>query len=448
MFSTFTRLGVIPALLLTVLPIVCQAQQLRPLPLDEAVTLARGHSHQLKTDSLQLAIAQNQVTQVKSAILPQFVLNSTYQRLSNNITPFVITLPEGSFAINPQVLNQSYNSVQLSQLIFAGGKARNGIKAVQKEAQAQQAEFRKSVLEQEFATTDLWFNLYNARASRKLILANIETLKGKRNDLDEFRKQGLVLENDVLKIDLAITILGSTLADINSLVESLNYNLCTVTGLDPATSIDIPDSYLHPVKEMQPLGTYLNAALTGRPEIKMFELRNEAAQYGIRVTKADFFPTLSLIGNYNYDRPNQRIIPNVNRFNYSAYAGLNLNWRISNLYTNQSRLRESKLRADQLESSFQQVKEGMQMEVNANYQEFKKTLEKGRLVQTELDQAQENFRVEQNKLNAQTTTPADFLDSNLRLLQAQMNLVTATANTELAYCKLIKSTGLTNQNDN
>jgi outer membrane protein len=444
MFSSFTRLGVIPALILIVFPCFCQAQQPRLLPLDEAIGLARGHSFQLKTDSLQLVLTQNQITQAKSAALPQFVMNSTYQRLSNNITPFVISLPEGSFAINPQVLNQSYNAVQLNQLLFAGGKARYGIKAVQKEAQARQAEFTKSILEQEYATTDLWFNLYNARASRKLILANIETLKGKRNDLDEFRKQGLVLENDVLKIDLSITILGSTLAEINSVVESLNYNLCMITGIDPATVIEIPDTFRHPVTEIQPLGNYMNAALTGRPEIKMFELRKEAAQYRIKVSKADFFPTLSLIGSYNYDRPNQRIIPNVNRFNYSAYAGLNLNWRISSLYTNQSRLRESKLSAYQLESTFQQVKEGMQMEVNANYQEYKKTLEKGRLVRTELTQSEENFRVEQNKLNAQTTTPADFLDSNLRLLQAQVNLVTATANTELAYRKLIKSTGVTN----
>lgn len=445
MFSSFTRLGVILALLLTVLPYLCQAQQPRLLTLDEAILLARGHSSQLKTDSLQLAMAQNRITQAKSAALPQFNLNATYQRLSNNITPFVISLPEGSFAINPQILNQSYNAVQLTQLLFAGGKARYGIRAIQKEAQAQQADYGKSILEQEYTTTDLWFNLYNARVSRKLIQANIETLKGKRNDLDEFRKQGLVLENDVLKIDLSVTTLGSALADINSLVESLNYNLCIITGIDPTTALEIPDTFLHPVTQIQPLSNYMDAALTGRGEIKAFELRNEAAQYRIKVTKADYFPTLNLIGSYNYDRPNQRIIPNVNSFNYSAYIGLSLNWRISSLYTNQARLQESRLGAYQLESNFQLVKEGMQMEVNTNYQEYKKTLEKGKLIRTELDQAQENFRVEQNKLNAQTTTPTDFLDSNLRLLQAQMNLATATANTELAYHKLIKSTGATRQ---
>ena len=445
MFSSFTRLGVIIALILAALPHFGRAQQLRLLPLDEAISLARSHSHQLKTDSLELVLAQNRITQTKSAALPQFVLNSTFQRLTNNITPFVIDLPEGSFAINPQILNQSYNAVQLTQLLYAGGKARYGIKAVRKEAEARKADFGKSILEHEYTTTDLWFNLYNARASKKLILANIETLKSKRNDLDEFRKQGLVLENDVLKIDLSVTILGSTLADINSLVESLNYNLCTITGIDPATLIEIPETFLQPVTEINDLNSYMNAALTQRHEIKGFELRTEAAQYRIKVTKADFFPTLNLIGSYNYDRPNQRIIPNVGRFNYSAYAGLSLNWRISSLYTNQARLKESKLSASQLESTFLQVKEGMQMEVNANYQEYKKTLEKNKLVRTELEQAQENYRVEQNKLNAQTTTPTDFLDSNLRLLQAQMNLATATANAELAYRKLIKSTGVTAQ---
>jgi outer membrane protein TolC len=429
--------------LFAALPFLSYAQQPRLLPLNEAISLARAHNHQLKVDSTQLVIEKNHITQARSAALPQFALNSTYQRLSNNITPFVISLPEGSFAINPQILNQSYNAVQLTQLLFAGGKAKYGIRAVAREAEAQQADFAKSVLEQEYTTTDLWFNLYNARASRKLILANIETLKGKRNDLDEFRKQGLVLANDVLKIDLSVTILGSTLADINSLVESLNYNLCLMTGIDPATVIEIPDTYLHPVTEIDGLNSYIDAALTRRPEIKAFELRQEAAQLRIKVTKADFFPTLNLIGSYNYDRPNQRIIPNVGRFNYSAYAGVNLSWRISSLYTNQSRVRESKLSADQLQSTFQQVKEGMQMEVNANYQEYKKTLEKNKLVRTELEQAQENFRVEQNKLDEQTTTPADFLDSNLRLLQAKMNLATATANAELAYHKLIKSTGVT-----
>jgi outer membrane protein TolC len=165
--------------------------------------------------------------------------------------------------------------------------------------------------------------------------------------------------------------------------------------------------------------------------------------YRIKATKANYLPTINLVGNYSYDNPNQRIIPNVDKFNYSAFAGASLAWNISSLYTNRASVSESKFSALQLESNFRQAGENISKEVNANYLEYKKTLDKRILVQTELEQAKENYRVEQNKLDAQTTTPTDFLDANTKLLQAQLNLATANANAELAYRKLIKSIGET-----
>ena len=429
--------------LLMVLPVVSYAQLLRRLPLQEAIILARKHSNQLSADSLQVRIAQSRVSQASANALPEVNLNSTYQRLSNNITPFTISLPSGSFQINPQILNQSYNSVQLRQLLYSGGKLTYSKSALKKEAEAAKTDYERNVLELDHQVTDLWFNLYNAKASQKIILANIETLSKKRDDLETFRVQGIVLANDVLKIDLSITNLRSSLADISSLAESLNYNICLSTGIDPATTIEIPDDYLHTLTAIEPLQTYTGAALGKRPELKSFKYRSEAAAYRIKAARADYFPTVSLIGNYNYDKPNQRMIPNVNQFNYSAYAGASLSWRLSSFYTNHTKVSESKLSATQLNSNLQQAIENIQIEVNANYQEYKKTLDKMILVETELEQATENFRVEQNKLNAQTTTPTDFLDANTKMLQSQLDLATAKANVELAYRKLIKSTGET-----
>lgn len=423
------------------LPVLSHAQQLRRLPLQEAIQLARNHSSQLSADSLQYRMAETRVAQTAANALPQVNVNASYRRLSDNIEPFIITLPAGSFNINSQILNQSYNSVQLTQLLFSGGKVTYGKQAFKKEAEASRSDYDKSVLALEQQVTDLWFNLYNAKASQKIILSNIETLGKRRDDQEAFRVQGIVLANDVLQIDLSITRLRSNLADISSLAGSLNYNLCIVMGIDPATEIEIPDDYLHPVAATVPLQSYVDAALSQRAELKSYKLRSEAAGYRIKAARADYFPTLSLVGNYNYDRPNQRVIPSVSRFDYSAYAGVNLAWQLSSLYTNHSRVRENKLSALQLKSSSQLARENIQVEVSTNYQEYKKTMDKMTLVQTELEQATENYRVEQNKLNAQTTTPTDFLDANLKLLQAQLDLATAKANAELAYRKLIRSTG-------
>ena len=369
------------------------------------------------------------------------MLTSTFQRLSNNIQPFSISLPTGSFQINPQILNQSYNTVQLTQLLYNGGKTRNSTKALQKEAGAAKSDYQKSILNLDQQVIDLWFNLYNARASEKIVLANMESLRKRRDDLETFRLQGIVLENDVLKIDLSVTTLRSSLADLASLSGSLNYNICLLTGIDPDIIIHIPDDYIQPSTLIAPLNTYMEAALSGRPEFNSFKLRSDAAAYRIKTARANYLPMLNLIGSYNYDKPNQRIVPNLSKFNYSALAGLSFSWKISSLYTNQAHVTESRLESIQLDHNLQFAKERIQQEINTCYLDYKKTLDKMVLVQTELAQAIENYRVEQNKLNAQTTTPTDFLIANSSLLQAQLNVAAAEANAGLAYHKLLKATG-------
>jgi outer membrane protein len=425
------------------LPSAVKAQQTRALQLTEAIQLARVHNNGLRADSLQYLIQGKHISQAKVGRLPEITINATLQRISNNIDPFIITLPAGSFAINPQILNQSYNAVQLRQLLFSGGKVKNSIKSSVQEAEASKSDFLRSRLQLDQQSIDLWFNLYNARVSEKIILTNIEALSKTREDLDKLRIQGIVLENDLLKIELSITRLRSSLADISALSGSLNYNLCLATGLDPATRIDIPEEYIEGSNALQPLKTYTDVSLNRRPEIASLKYRRVAAEYRIQSVKADYFPTMSLIGSYNYDRPNQRIIPNLARFDYSALIGLNLSWRISSFYTNQHKLAESRLAASQLDYTTEQVKENIQAEVNSQYLEYRKTIDKIALTEIELKQATENYRVEQHKLAAQTTTPTDFLSANAALLQAQLNLATAKANAELAYHKLINTTGET-----
>jgi outer membrane protein len=432
--------------LLLLLPSVIYAQPTQPMTLHEALTLARKHSNQLQADSMQYHIAQSRVAQNKTNALPQLVANASYRRMSNNITPFVINLsPDVSFTLNPQILNQSYNSVELTQLLYSGGKVTYTSRALKSEFEASRSDYEKNILALDQQVTDLWFNLYNARASERIIQANIEVLNKKRADLETFRVEGIALANDVLKIDLSITSLRSSLADMASLAGSLNYNLCLTTGTDPATTIEIPDAYLQAVVAIAPLQVYIDDAIAKRPELKSFKFRSEAASYRIKSARSDYFPTINLIGSYNYDKPNQRVIPSENKFTYSAYAGANLTWRISAFYTNHTRVRETKLSALQLDRNILQTQDNIRMEVNTSYLEFKKTLDKMTLVQIELEQASENFRVEQNKLDAQTTTPTDFLDANVKFLQAQLNLATAKANAELAYRKLITSTGETAQ---
>ena len=100
----------------------------RPLALAEAVQLAQTASKDLKRNEAAQRQAAARLQQAKNGVVPGVQVSSTFLRLSDNVTPFSVNLPgAGEVVLNPQILNQSYNSLQVRQLLWAGGKVRLGI---------------------------------------------------------------------------------------------------------------------------------------------------------------------------------------------------------------------------------------------------------------------------------------------------------------------------------
>ena len=58
-----------------------------------------------------------------------------------------------------------------------------------------------------------------------------------------------------------------------------------------------------------------------------------------------------------------------------------------------------------------------------------------------MKQATENYRVTNNKYTQQTATITDLLDADMLLLQTKINIITAKADAENNYYKLLKGSG-------
>jgi outer membrane protein len=418
----------------------CLAQNQRILNLDEAINLGLLHSKQLILDSINIDIVKSKISQNRSFSLPQISANASYIRISDNITPFQVAFPAGNVVLNPQILNQSYNSIQAKQLIWAGGKIKyaNELLNFDKEAIAFDSEKNKS--EVSYSISSLWYNLYSVKQSKKIVLANLSLLRDQQKDAVNFVKQGIILENEVLKIDLAITNLETDLSDLKNTTAQLKFNLAVLTGLDFNKEIDISETLPESAQAENNLNPYLQKALINRAELKGLSLRKEQANTSLKLAKTDYLPTFSAGGSYNYDQPNQRLFPNQAVFTGTWNAGVFLNWNISSLYINKDKIKESKLGLSKINTVFEQAEEGIKIEVNTDFNNYLQTKEKIRFAQKAIEQATENFRVEENKFRLNTTTSTDYLAANTQLLQAKLNLVSAQANSELAYRKLLKST--------
>lgn len=413
--------------------------QKKVINLEEAISLALVNSEKLKMDSLQVKLAENKLSQNIENRIPEVSLNSSYLRISDNITPFTVAFPTGNVVLNPQILNQSYNSIQAKQLIFGGGKINNVNKVLKLEKNAQEFNIRTSIEEVKFNVISIYYNLFVAKKSKEVIDSNIKLLDNQKKDIQNLINQGILLENELLKIDLAKTNLESTLSDINNSISFLNYNLRILTGLEQINQFDISDELPTLTYNYSSLESLENMALDNRNDLKLLNVRKEQSELNIKTEKSNYLPSLSAIFSYNYDQPNMRVFPNEENFAGTWYAGLSLNWNISKLYSNKFNVKSSKIDKYKLENAISLAKDGIKLEVNNNLNDFLNCKNKIDLANKALNQAEENFRVEQNKFLSNTTSTTDFLVANTQLLNAKINLYTARANADLAYHKLLKS---------
>ena len=426
-------------------PVWAQPPVRRSLTLPDAVSGAIAQSKALKTNAADQGAALARLQQARNNYAPAITANASYVRISNNITPFTIALPgAGDVVLNPQILDQSYNNIQVRQLLWGGGKVRYGIQAAQREAEAVQLETTQYKLTAADNVTSIWYNLYLLNASERILRQNVSLLQERRRELLNLEKQGLVLRNDGLKLELAISNLEAGLIDIQTGRAINNFNMATALAEPATTEYTIDTTALAPTTDDVPLSDYLAEAGQNRAEVRALGMRREAALIGQRIVASNRLPTLSAGGSYDYNRPNIRVFPQQAQFKGTWNVGVFLSFDISGQYGNRAKETETRFGIERLNTAIDQLRDGIQMEVNASYQSYRQTVDKIRVARKAVEQATENFRVEQNRLRASATTPADFLDANTQLVQAQLNLQSAQANAELAHWKLLKSVGRLN----
>ena len=161
-------------------------------------------------------------------------------------------------------------------------------------------------------------------------------------------------------------------------------------------------------------------ALVVRSELKAMDYNRQAAAAAVKIARAAYFPQLFLVGNYYYSNPNQRVMPIQAKFkdtwDVSLGMSLNLwNWRATAYQVAQATAQLAKVRA--VES---QLKDMVTLEVQQNYFDLLLNKEKIAVSEQNVKQAEENYRITNERFKAGLTTNSELLDAEVALLQAKV----------------------------
>jgi outer membrane protein TolC len=190
--------------------------------------------------------------------------------------------------------------------------------------------------------------------------------------------------------------------------------------------------------------TELNAeALKRRPEVRATELRRESGVASVGAARAGWFPSIYLTANYDYARPNQRIIPPKDRWDETWDVGVNVQWNLWDWMATKHQTAQAEAALRQTEAALTQVQDAVMLDVAQNFYSVQAAHKLVDVAQDGVAAANETFRITDAKFKQGVASNTEVLDAQTAAVQAQITLTQARVDLAMATARLTRALGLT-----
>ena len=440
-------------LFLFALPLLAQPKM--SLTIEQAVQIGMENSKALRTSQFRVQAADAKASEVNTYDLPTIKLSGTYTRLSpvdafnlpfpvyglSNTTNNIVSFVTQTFPLSPSILNSYGMKATLQQPLFTGGKLSGAIEATEYSAEATKQDFKKDKADAIYNIKAAYWSLYRAIEFRKFVDENVNQIRSHTTDAENLFKQGMLTTNDVMKVRVQLSDALVRQIDAKNNVLLATYGLNNVLGLPLQTEIDLASTILIIDRTWDAPDLLIKNAFEKRPEILGMNARVKAGEAGLTSARGSWWPQIYFIGNYNYNRPNTRIFPSTDEFkdtwDVTVSASFDLwNWNQTGHQTTQAQAQLA-----QAQEGLSMTKDGITLEVTQSYLGVHQAKERKIVAEQGVNQAEENYRVTDDKFKKGLTPNSELLDAEVALLQAKLNLTQSFVDYELSMARLSKSIG-------
>ncbi|MDR6568859.1 Outer membrane protein TolC [Chitinophaga ginsengisegetis] len=448
--SIYTRLYALASgILLTFFFQTASAQQsVKPLSLNEAISLSIQNSKQLKVSHAKVDQATASLKEANERQLPDVSVSGSYLRLTQPNIDMKLKLGDdsngGTKSESPKVNSAAYGIASVSVPIFAGGLIQSGKESARYLAEAARLDVDKDREDVIQNTIAAYSNLYKAKAAVALVQENIRQSDERVKEFSNKEKNGLLARNDLLKAELQQSNYQLALMDAENNLKIANLNMDIMLGLPDNTMIQV-DSTVFKVDDKvdgRGVAEFEQLAYQNRKDAASLTAREKAANAGIKGAKADYFPSLAVTGGYV-----AAYIPNVITITNAVNAGVGLKYNLSSLWKTGSKVSNAKAQLAEVQANEAKLVDGIHLDVYQSYENYLLSHKKMDTYIKAIEQSEENYRITKNKHDNNLATTTDLLDADVANLQAHLNYAYAKADALVAYNKLLQSAGILESNN-
>jgi outer membrane protein len=419
-----------------------QGQEAAPLPAPHPLSLAESLAIALKKNpAVQIAEQQAQrasaqVREAKAGYGPFMGATVTHTRSGPIPT---VTLPSGSgstsFAIGVDQSTSAVISLGFPlDLSSAIGSAVNAADFNYLASRFSLAETRQSVALQ---VQEVYLGILRSESLQTVAEDAVKDAEENLRVAQAKFTAGSVPRFDVLRSEVNLASAQQNQVEAKNGVDLAKSSFNRVLGESVNQPVEVEKPSEAPLSAIAPLEDNQQIALKRRPEILRDQASAKAAEKGIKIAKAGLLPSMTIIGNQNYNA------------NPGGLGGQKSSWNVNAALTlpvfdrGRTRARIDEARADTASARLSEENTRQQVMLEVRQAQLNITAAEERLKVTEKDveQAKEALRLAQLRYQAGISTPVEVIDAEVALTSSKTNQVNSYYDLLIARAELDKAIG-------
>jgi len=271
-----------------------------------------------------------------------------------------------------------------------------------------------------YQVTEAFYRTLQASGLREIAQKSVDQVSAQVARAHAFYDQSMVGENDVLRAELGLAAAKQRLIQARGNVILATGHLAALIGLPADTSLEpVADTSQMATPTAPAVEEIERSAVANRPELKELAARTDQARAAWRLAWSKMVPALVAMGNYSYSKGSQF------QPERAWFVGGALSWDVWQWGATYFGTQEADARVRQALDVREKIENLIRLEAHGAHVTATSAAEALQVAESAVKQAEENFRIENKRYEAASSTTFDVLDAETLLTTARTQQQTA-----------------------
>ena len=435
--------GVIVTLIAAAVTAARAAETVKPLSLSESIDLALKRSVLIHAAREGVRGAEAQRKEAFTGFLPKFSTAYSYTRYNRD--PYLAfpgippVIPPANLTVGTK---DNYNWIlEARQPLFTGGALLANYEASRIGADIARLDEASTVQDLVLEVKVAYFNILKAGRILAVAKQSLEQLQAHRDTAQSFYDQGLIPRNDLLQAEVELANGRQFLLRAENGLELARSKFNTVLRRPIDTPVEIED-ILNDRPYEKTFDACIAAALDNRPEIRSFALRLEQAKSQVKVSQSEYYPSVSLVGNYAKYGDTPGVAGSPFKDQESWYVMAVANWNLWEWGKTKNRVEFGQSRENQATDFLANVRDQITLDVKNAFLLLHEAEKQILVAAKAIEQAEENFRINTERYQEQVGTSTEVIDAQTLLTKARSDRHNALGDFNISRARLERAMGV------